>query len=168
MNTFAAIDFETANYQCSSICSIGIVIVRNGEFTDEIYELVKPEPEFYSYWNTRIHGLTTEDTENAPVFSKVWKKIEPKIEGLPLVAHNSGFDETCLKAAFKSYMMDYPDYEFHCTLRQSRKSFPFLENHQLHTVSAHCGFDLINHHHALADAKACAIIALHIANNKRI
>jgi DNA polymerase-3 subunit epsilon len=27
-------------------------------------------------------------------------------------------------------------------------------------VAAHCGFDLKNHHHALADAEACAIIAM--------
>ena len=35
-----------------------------------------------------------------------------------------------------------------------------LSNHQLHTVAARCGYDLTNHHHALADAEACAQIAL--------
>ena len=35
-------------------------------------------------------------------------------------------------------------------------------NHQLHTVAAACGYDLQNHHHALADAEACAAIALYI------
>lgn len=33
-------------------------------------------------------------------------------------------------------------------------------NHQLHTVSAACGYNLENHHHALADAEACAAIAI--------
>ncbi|MBP1671471.1 MAG: polymerase epsilon subunit, partial [Bacteroidetes bacterium] len=51
-------------------------------------------------------------------------------------------------------------YQFHCTLRASRRLFPHLSNHQLHTVSAHCGFDLKNHHNALADAEAAAVIAL--------
>ena len=37
-----------------------------------------------------------------------------------------------------------------------------LPNHQLHTVAAACGYDLQNHHHALADAEACAAIALYI------
>jgi DNA polymerase-3 subunit epsilon len=37
-----------------------------------------------------------------------------------------------------------------------------LPNHQLHTVAAHCGYDLRNHHHALADAEACAKIAMQI------
>ena len=37
-----------------------------------------------------------------------------------------------------------------------------LPNHQLQTVAAACGYDLQNHHHALADAEACAAIALYI------
>lgn len=93
MKNFAAIDFETANQQRTSICSVGIVIVRNGEIVDSYYSLIKPEPEYYSYWNTRVHGLTMEDTMNARVFPEVWAEIQPKIEGLPLVAHNSPFDE---------------------------------------------------------------------------
>jgi DNA polymerase-3 subunit epsilon len=59
--------------------------------------------------------------------------------------------------------MDYPDYEFHCTCRAARRHFGReLPNHQLHTVSAACGFYLANHHHALADAEAAAIIAMRI------
>ena len=126
MRDFAAIDFETANEQPSSVCSVGIVIVRD-----------------------------------APVFPKVWENIAPLIEGLPLVAHNSRFDEGCLKAVFRVYQMDYPDYEFHDTLAASRRHFGRrLPNHQLQTVAAACGYDLVNHHHALADAEACAAIAL--------
>ena len=35
MTDFAAIDFETANKERSSVCSVGIVIVRNGEITEK-------------------------------------------------------------------------------------------------------------------------------------
>jgi len=37
-----------------------------------------------------------------------------------------------------------------------------VEANQLHTVSEHCGYDLKQHHHALADAEACAAIALNM------
>ena len=145
MKDFAAIDFETANQQRTSVCSVGIVIVRDGEIADSYYSLIKPEPEYYSYWNTRVHGLTLEDTMNADVFPKVWAEIAPKIEGLPLVAHNAPFDE---------------GYEFHCTCRASRRKLgTLLPNHQLQTVAAYCGYDLTQHHNALADAEACAWIA---------
>lgn len=163
MLDFAAIDFETANNCPTSVCSVGIVIVRNGEFVDNFYSLIQPEPNYYYYWNTRVHGLCREDTENAPVFPYVWEKIAPLIDGLPLVAHNSPFDEGCLKAVFRCYQMDYPDYNFLCTCRASRRYFgKSLPNHQLHTVAEACGFHLENHHNALADAEACAWIAREI------
>lgn len=162
LRDFAAIDFETANEQLSSVCSVGIVTVRDGIISDRFYSLIRPEPEYYSYSNSMIHGLTNEDTADADVFSEVWKRAEPFIRGLPLVAHNKGFDEACLKAVFKTYRMDYPDYIFYCTLAESRRQLRHLPNHKLHTVAIDCGYILANHHHALADAEACAEIALQL------
>ena len=70
VNDFAAIDFETANHHPSSVCSVGVVVVRNGQIADKIYRLIYPEPEWYSYWHTQIHGLTVADTENKKGFSE--------------------------------------------------------------------------------------------------
>lgn len=161
MNDFAAIDFETANKERTSVCSIGVVVVRGGTVTDRFYSLIRPEPEYYSYWNTRVHGLTMKDTAEAPVFPEVWRKVESLIAGLPIVAHNSPFDEGCLRAVFQMYGMDWPDYRFFCTCKASRRTFGRqLPDHRLHTVAARCGYDLTRHHNALADAEACAAIAL--------
>ena len=163
MLDFAAIDFETANEQPSSVCSVGVVVVREGKIVDTFYSLIHPEPEYYQWFCQRVHGLCEEHTDGAPVFPKVWARIAPMVEGLPLVAHNACFDEGCLKAAFRVYQMDYPDYEFLDTLAASRRHFGrSLPDHQLQTVAAACGFALRNHHHALADAEACAHIALKI------
>ena len=158
MQDFAAIDFETANDERSSVCSVGVAIVRDGEIQDKFYSLIKPEPENYNYWCSRVHRLCADDTANAPIFPEVWAQIEPKIAGLPLVAHNKAFDESCLKAVFRVYQMDYPDYEFYCTCIVSRKRWPG-GHHNLDIIAARCGYDLKNHHHALADAEACAWIA---------
>lgn len=159
---FAAIDFETANEQLSSICSVGIVIVGNRVISERFYSLIQPEPNYYTRHNSNIHGLSYEDTINEAVFPKVWAQAESLIKGLPLVAHNKNFDEACLKAAFKTYQMDYPDYIFYCTLAESRRQLKYLPNHQLHTVAQDCGYILTDHHHALADAEACAEIALQL------
>ncbi|MEZ7946804.1 MAG: 3'-5' exonuclease [Macellibacteroides fermentans] len=168
MERFAAIDFETANGQRSSVCSVGIVLVENGEITDSIYSLIRPRPNFYTRWTTAIHGLSSADTLDADDFPVVWEGIAPQLEGMPLVAHNSPFDEGCLKAVHSLYGMSYPDYTFYCTCRLSRRQYPSLVNHQLHTVSAHCGYNLANHHHALADAEACAKIALKLMEEKGV
>ena len=163
MTDFAAIDFETANECPSSVCSVGVVVVRGGEIVDKFYSLIHPEPEYFQWFCRGVHGLGPADTEDAPVFPIVWEKVGALVGNLPLVAHNSPFDEGCLRAAFDLYDMPYPGYEFYCTCRASRRVFgKRLPNHQLHTVSAACGFDLKNHHHALADAEACARIALKI------
>ncbi|MCL2562092.1 MAG: exonuclease domain-containing protein [Rikenellaceae bacterium] len=162
MLDFAAIDFETANNYRGSACSVGVVVVRGGEITQKMYELIRPRPNFYSWFNTRIHGLATEDTDDAPEFPEVWGSIAPLIEGLPMVAHNSPFDKGCLEAVFALYEMAWPGYVFHCTCRAARRAFPALPNHKLGTVAAHIGFDLFDHHHALADAEACAAIAMRI------
>ena len=161
MKDFAAIDFETANGQRCSVCSVGVVIVRNGEIVDRFYSLIKPTPNYYNYFTTQVHGLTRRDTDGQPTFPEVWSKVADKIKGLPLVAHNRPFDEGCLKAVFEEYGMDYPGYQFYCTLAASRRRLR-LPCHKLHVVAAACGYDLENHHHALADAEACAAIALKI------
>ncbi len=122
MRDFAAIDFETANNQRSSICSVGVVVVRGGEIVDSFYSLVHPEPNYYNYWCSQVHGLCHRDTDEAELFPHVWSQVEPLIEGLPLVAHNKSFDESCLRAAFRTYRMEYPDYDFYDTLRCFRNS----------------------------------------------
>ena len=164
MKDFAAIDFETANYCRESVCSVGIIIVREKQVTDRFYRLIRPTPNFYCRLNTEIHGLSRSETDSAPTFPEVWAEAAPLVEGLTFVAHNSPFDESCLRAVFASYGMAYPaSYAFRCTCRASRRVFGRqLPNHQLQTVAARCGYDLTRHHNALADAEACAAIALAI------
>ncbi len=164
MENFVAIDFETANFKRSSVCSVGIVRVENGQVVDRCYELIRPYPNYYNALNISVHGLRTSDTDSADDFPSVWARIAPHLgDHLPLVAHNSPFDESCLKAVFEVYHMPYPGYEFHCTCRAARRFFGrTLPDHKLHTVAAQCGYDLRRHHHALADAEACAAIALKI------
>ena len=47
---FAAIDFETANECRSSVCSVGIVIVKKGKIVDRFYSLINPEPGYYKWF----------------------------------------------------------------------------------------------------------------------
>ena len=115
MTDFAAIDFETANGNPCSVCSVGVVIVRSGKVARRIYRLIHPVPNYYSPANMQVHGLCKDDTEAEDTFPEVWASIAPEIDGLPLVAHFSRFDENCLRSAFSRFEMDYPGYRFFCT-----------------------------------------------------
>ena len=163
LRDFAAIDFETANTSPTSVCSVGVVIVRGGEIQARYYSLIRPTPNYYSRFCTAVHGLRSCDTLSARPFSEVGQELQPLVEGLPLVAHNARFDERCLRAVCNHYGLPCDVAPFYDTLAASRRSFGrTLPNHQLHTVAAACGYDLKAHHHALADAEACAVIAMQL------
>lgn len=130
MRDFFAIDFETANGQRSSVCSVGIVIVNGGEIVDSFYSLIKPTPNYYSWLCRRVHGLGYRDTKDAEEFPEVWEQAMKCVKAyfpfiadgeVPFVAHNKAFDENCLKAAFAAYDITYPGYEFDCTLLKARQ-----------------------------------------------
>lgn len=165
MNNFVAIDVETANREPSSICAIGAVKVVDGAIADRFYSLVKPEPEYYvRYFTEQVHGISPEMTEDAPTFDVVWRRLHRFLARLPLVAHNKAFDERCIQAAFRVYGMDYPDYPFFCTLMKARRTIPrtMCSSYSLPVLCDFFGIPFYNHHNALADAEACAKIALTI------
>ncbi|MCI9284731.1 MAG: 3'-5' exonuclease [Muribaculaceae bacterium] len=163
MDNFVAIDVETANNYPSSICAIGAVKVVDGVIADRFYELVKPEPDFYfRHFTQNIHGIGPRDTENARTFDRVWQDVKAMAGDLPFVAHNKSFDEKCIRECHRVYRMDYPYPPFHCTLAASRRMIPrqHLSSYSLPYVCEFLGIPFFNHHNALADAEACAKIAM--------
>lgn len=172
MKNFVAIDFETANGNRSSVCAVGIIVVRDGSMVDSFYSLIRPEPNYYEWFCQEVNGLGPNDTDTAPTFPSVWNELMRHIEPYfpmmaqgeaPFVAHNASFDRGCLQAVFQTYGMDYPDYQFLCTRVAASHHFgKELPNQKLPTVAEACGYNLKNHHHALADAEACAWIAREI------
>lgn len=100
MENFVAIDLETANGNRSSVCSVGIVIVKDGEIVNSIYSLIGPRPDYYAWFCQDVHGLGPEDTKFAFCFPKFWEAAEAEIcrrlpgivEGeVPFVAYNAAF-----------------------------------------------------------------------------
>lgn len=161
MRDFIAIDVETANYSPSSICSIGCVKVKNGGIVDSYYSLVHPEPDWYVRRFTAIHGLSDEHTFDAPPFDKIWREIIEWSGNLPFVAHNAAFDYKCICEAAKIYQLEKPA-PFYCTLLQARKKISKWDcpSKSLPHLCDYFGLEFRNHHNALADAEACAKLAL--------
>lgn len=165
MDSFVAIDVETANNHPTSVCSIGAVKVLDGRIVDSIHRFVKPEPNFYfRYFTENIHGIDHSMTDEAPTFDRVWPDFVDFIGDLPLVAHNKAFDEKCIKACFRCYRLEYPDYPFYCTYMAARKKLPkaVTGGYSLPVLCDFFAIPFYNHHDALADAKACAQLAMTI------
>ncbi len=161
MKDFIAIDVETANGESSSICAIGAVKVIDGLIVDSRYSLVCPEPNYYSYFCTRVHGLTDQDTWNAPSFGTLWKEWKGWLGELPLVAHNAPFDSRCIRQACRIYGLEEPP-TFYDTLAEARRCIPrgICPSKSLDSLCDFFGIRLDKHHCALDDARACAELAI--------
>ncbi len=162
MDNFIAIDVETANAEATSICAIGAVKVRDGVIVDRRYSLVRPEPDYYAYFCTKVHGLSDDDTWNAPSFGTVWKSWAEWLEGYELVAHNAAFDASRIHAACRVYGLEPPERPFLCTLKAARSTIPrgICPSKSLDSLCRFFGIPLKNHHNALDDAEACAGLAI--------
>ncbi|MFO8069367.1 MAG: 3'-5' exonuclease [Alkalibacterium sp.] len=156
---FTAIDFETANRQSHSACSVALTIVRDNKIVDEYYTLIQPETRF-DRMNTQIHGIRETDVYDSPKFPDVWNDMKQFFTPDQLVvAHNMPFDKRILTGTLAHYGLDAPGFQTLCTVQSSRSLLRELPNHKLNTVAAHYGI-LLNHHHALDDSRACATILI--------
>jgi len=157
MNTFLAIDFETANYASDSACAIGLVRAEDGRITDERSYLLRPPSQDFFF--THIHGITWPDVIMEPTFGELWPEITDWFEGVDfLTAHNSGFDAKVLKSCCQTYELDMPKQEFICTVKMARRMWNVRPT-KLPNVAEYLGLSL-NHHDALSDSRACANIVL--------
>lgn len=158
MNTFTAIDFETAQGYRWSICQVGLVRVENGIITNELDILVQPPDNYYWSNFTTIHGISAKDTRQSPTFNQVWHLIEPFIKNQNVIAHNGfGFDFPVLSKTLEYYNMPTPEYTKFCTYKIYKSNLANLC--QEHGIP-------LNHHDALSDARACAELYLRFLNNR--
>ena len=157
---FIAMDFETANHEKHSACSLALVMVRKSKIVGEYYSLIKPETPFF-WRNIQIHGIHPEDVANAPKFPTVWEEISQYYnQNSLIVAHNAPFDNGVLAGCLDYYGLEKQPYLSLCTARSSRKLYPEFPNHRLNTMCEMLDITLENHHDALEDSRACAEILL--------
>jgi len=162
MNKFVAIDFETAkDYH---ICAVGIVTVEDGMITDEYYSLIQPPYNEYSPFTIRVHGITPQDTLDAPSFIDVYPEIEKRLANQTVVAHNESFDRGVLIKTMRDNRLDYAALNlsdrWECTMKRCRK----LERYPSGKLNECCAVDgiALNHHEALSDARGCAMLYLNV------
>jgi len=162
---FTAIDFETANSHSASVCSVGMVKVRNGKVVDKAGWLIRPPLGFdaFNEWNTRIHGIVAQDVEEAALWNEQLPDLVSFASGDALVAHNAGFDMGVITASCAASLIECPDFSYLCSLQVARRTYN-LDSYRLPVAAMAAGFEDFEHHNALADAEACAAIIVHAAN----
>jgi DNA polymerase III subunit epsilon len=163
MDSFIAIDYETANSDYRSACALGVSIVEKGKVVETFESFIQPPKEFSEFdpFNVMIHGITSNQVKGAPTFDSLWEKLDKFNSDyqVPFVCHFSGFDIRVTEALLKHYSVSFQEIKFYDTYTIARKLWPQLVNHKLNTLSENFKIEL-NHHNASSDAQACALIAL--------
>lgn len=156
-----ALDFETANMSLASVCAVGLAWLdeSTGEVTRRAGSLVHPPKgaDWFSPGCVRIHGIHARDVAGAPEWPEVWARIRTHLSGTTVLAHNAVFDISVLRSICQTYSCALPESRYLCTCKIARKVWPELINHRLNTVCDAFGWHF-PHHHAQADAEACARI----------
>lgn len=152
LESFTAIDFETAQMNPNSICQVGLVRVEDGKVVHEIDRLVRPPNNYYFHKNIEVHSIQPVDTEESPTFDVVWhEEMKKFIQDEVVVAHAAQFDVNCLRHTLAYYDEVQPDFEVRCTRMIYRRGLAYLS--KKYRIP-------LNHHHALSDANACAQLYL--------
>lgn len=163
---YISIDIENPNARGNSICSIGIIVVKNKKVVDEKYSLINPEDRF-DINNSNITGLNYSDVKDAPTFKEYWKSIKELFENNIIVGHNITYDLTVIAKALERYDIEVPIFNYYCTLKLSR-NFIKTNSYSLNSLCDLLNVNLENHHNALEDAKASQKIFEYLDYNNDI
>ncbi|MFT8322656.1 MAG: exonuclease domain-containing protein [Bacillus sp. (in: firmicutes)] len=164
---FIAIDFEIANENMDSACSIGLAYVENNEVVKEQYFLIKPPNLKFDARFTAVHGIKQEDVIGKKNFEEVWEQIKEDFSSSLIVAHNAQFDMSVLYCSLKTYGIKAPNFEYVCSIPVSTRACRGEKVGQsLKERTARFGISIEDHHHAGADARACAELVIACVNAK--
>lgn len=156
-----AIDFETANEDPRSACSLGVSVYEDGEITKSYAFLIKPLKKYQKFIFTYIHHITLDDVIDEYEFDHYYKLIKEEFKGAYLVAHNARFDINVLNAMCDLYGLDRFKNPYLDTVLLSRRVYPVLNNHRLNTICDYLNIEL-DHHEAKSDSLACLMILIEI------
>ena len=154
-----ALDFETANSNLASACSLGVTIYNDGELVDNFEWYFKPHRRYNYFTNSHIHGIYEEDVINENEFVFYYDELKEILKDSIIVAHNAMFDVGVLNALCDIYGLDHFENNYLDTVKISRIVYPELYNHKLNTVAEYLCIDL-NHHNGKSDSFACMMILL--------
>ncbi len=155
-------DVETTGFNPqhgARIIEIGAVLIEKGSMISEFKSLINCGKAI-SKEAQKVNGITNEMLSGKPTPEEIFPDFLKFISKSTLVAHNAVFDIGFLRYELSRLGLGLIN-GYLCTLKMSRKRFPMLPNHKLHTVAKHVLGDLpenLHLHRALDDARLTAMI----------
>lgn len=157
-NEFITFDFEIANKNLTSACSLGIVHVKNFEIKETHKWLIKPPELLFDKNISEMTRLCENDLLNCPQFDCLWEEINEHLNNNIVVAHNVFFDISVLKNVLDNYDLSYPNLDYVCSIAISKKVWG-ISRFTLESVAKHLNINY-QKHDSLEDALVCAKIVI--------
>jgi len=157
---YAALDVETTGFsprRGDRVVEIAVVrMAPDGTIEDEFATLVDPERDVGP---THVHGIRASDLVGAPRFADIVGDVAERMREAVLVAHNSRFDLSFLRAEFERAGFELPPWPTLCTLHLAFAHLA-LPSRRLTDCCQAFGVPLPNAHTALDDARAAGQVLL--------
>jgi DNA polymerase III subunit epsilon len=158
---FAVLDLETSGGSPrfgAGITEIGVVKVKSGQVLGTFQSFVDPGHSV-PFFITQLTGISDEMLISAPFIDEILPTLFEFLgsaEETVVVAHNSPFDLSFLKAASKTHEIEWPEYLTVDTARLARAVLDRDEviNCKLSTLAEFFGASTTPNHRALDDALA--------------
>ena len=125
---------------------------------EEWESLINPE-DWFDPWNIYIHGIDDTMVKNSPTFSEVSSTLRKYLSDSIVVSHTS-FDQVALEQSFLRYGLEPCKTSYLDSAKMIRRAYPDRygkRGYGLKNVASDLGIEF-NHHDALEDARACALI----------
>ena len=170
MYDFITIDFETANNNLNSACSVGLVAVQGVEIVKEEYFLISPPTPEFNTKNISIHGITYDMVKDAGSFAEIWPRMKEFFDNTHyVIAHNAQFDMSVLQCCFDEYSLQTSDFLYLDSINIIRLHSGYdLQSYNLESSAKYYSVDLGTHHNAIDDARTLANILIQIMKNNEM
>lgn len=142
----AVVDLETTGLDPASakVIEIGAVVLRPGRAARAFHRFVDPRTPLPTF-ASRLTGLVDRDLAGAPSWEAASRDLAREISGLPVIAHNAGFERGFLGGLLPAGTPFLDSLELVCVLH------PELQSHSMEAL-AKVYFGRIERHRALDDA----------------
>ena len=154
-----AIDFETANGQRVSACSVGLAWIENQTVARKEHRLIRPKEIKFNQYNISLHKIRPEHVVDQPEFPTVFSEFANDISDGLVLAHHAEFEISVICETLRQYQCECPKFTYLCTQMISQAVWPHCRGSSLEIVTNYLGIPFA-HHNAEEDAVACARVAL--------
>lgn len=157
---FAVVDVETTGFSPrlhDRVVEIAVVRTNSaGEILGQYHTLINPQRDIGP---THVHGITTRDVLQAPLFAEIAGDVLELLVGAVFVAHNVFFDLSFVEHEFRLAGCPLPAMPLLCTMRLASRASGYLSRRRLCDLCSYFGIELEPDHTAMSDAlAACQLL----------